>query len=47
MTLPTAPDEYNDVKHGHYINEMGYMWILSGGLIPIAIPYNATDELLA
>ncbi|CDW84429.1 gamma-glutamyl hydrolase a-like [Stylonychia lemnae] len=46
LTIPATDSEYQDVHHHHYIIEMNLIWMLTGGMNPVAIPYNATDDLL-
>lgn len=42
LTMP--PQENDRLKgHGHYITEMADIWMRSGGLFPVYIPYNISD----
>ena len=37
-------EEDTNVGHGHFIIEMAEIFMSSGGLIPVFIPYNASDN---
>jgi gamma-glutamyl-gamma-aminobutyrate hydrolase PuuD len=41
LTMP--PADSDNVGHGHYITEMGDIFMRSGGLFPVYIPYNMSD----
>lgn len=47
MTLPSVEEKaFEDVKHPHFVIEMGEIWLLQAGLNAVIIPYNATDAYL-
>lgn len=47
LTLPTANSDLPLMKgHGHYVSEMVDIFLRAGGMTSVAIPYNASDEVL-
>ena len=44
----TMPPQEGDKLHGysHYITEMADIWLRSGGVFPVFIPYNISDREL-
>ena len=47
LTLPTSAQNLPLMSgRGHYITEMNDIFLRAGGLSPVAIPFNATDDHL-
>ncbi len=42
--MPPADSEAAEVGHGHYVTEMADIFMRLGGLYPVFIPYNVTDQ---
>jgi hypothetical protein len=43
LTMPPADNETHLVGHGHYITEMSDIFMRSGGLHAVYLPYNISD----
>lgn len=44
LTMPPLTNETHLVGHGHYITEMSEIFMRMGGIYPVYIPYNISDE---
>ena len=46
LTLPTSEDSLDFMTSSQYLTQMVQIWMISGGLNPVFIPYNAPDDEL-
>lgn len=44
LTMPSFYDRGDEMTANQYVTQMVQVWMISGGLNPVFIPYNATDE---